>query len=143
MAIDLGNINTALYTALNANATLQGLIGNPIRMYFQVPRDVTFPFVRVDTISMPYLTGNRLGPGINWIMQYAITFTCFSKDTGLATVNDVNAAIFDVVEDAPALTPTGHAIGMALPQNMRSWFDSDTGTSMGVVEFVLSVEATA
>lgn len=135
-------VKTAIGTALAASATLQALIGNPIRLSHFVDRGTTFPFVRVEYQSMPYLTGYRRAPGIGWIDRMNIGFTAFAKETSLTTVDNIKDAIYEVMKDAPALSVTNGAIGMSLPVGQWSYYNAEDGTAVSHCEFILSVEDT-
>lgn len=142
MPLNTDAVKTAIGTALQADATLQSLIGNPIRLSAFVDRSNSFPFVRVDYLGMPYLTGTRKGPGIRWIDRMAIGFTAFAKETSLTTVDNIKDAIYEIMEDAPAMSVTGGAIGMSLPVNQFSRYEHKDGTAVSYCEFVLSIEDT-
>lgn len=143
MATCSNAVKIAFVASLTGDATLQGYIGNPARISAYVDRATAFPFVRIDYQEMPYLTGTRKGPGINWIDRMSVRFTAFSKETSLITVDAIKNRIYDLMEDAPALSVTGGAIGMALPVMQGSRYDHKDGTAMASVEFVLSYEDTA
>jgi hypothetical protein len=96
-AIDRHDINTKIIAALRADAAVVALLGaSPgTRIYSQMKRSVTFPFVRMDFVPVGPLTGVMTGSGIDWARQHTVQFTAFSQS---ADFDPENGTSFSVCE---------------------------------------------
>jgi hypothetical protein len=143
-AIDRHDINTKIIAALRADAAVVALLGaSPgTRIYSQMKRSVTFPFVRMDFVPVGPLTGVMTGSGIDWARQHTVQFTAFSQSPSLAEVCDVQKAIVDVMDYAPTnVVLTTGTVFMVIPGAEFADFDPENGTSFSVCEFTLSIDS--
>ena len=143
MAVNVNNVLSAIVVGLNASANVKSILGDPVRCYRYVPRNVSnnsFPFVSMQTIGMPYLTGVRKGPGVDWIAQIAISFTAWDKSTNLTNVSAAQQYIAEVMDAAPGLTVTDATITHSLPVNRWVNYDVDDDSATSFIEYVVHVE---
>lgn len=142
MAVDRHNVNTAIVTLLTANATVKSLIGDPPRVYTRPPRNVTFPWVRMDNIpDVPWL-GILSGGSPLWVRRHSIQFTGFALETSLGTVCDIQKAFIAVLDGmATTINVTGGNVAEVTPRAECADFD-EAGTAFFVLEYMLSIEDT-
>lgn len=144
MAVDRQNVNTGIVALLAADATLQGLIGTPPRIYTVVDKRAIVPFVRMDIepAQPPFKT--KKGPGLDWVVGHTVTFVAITDKRSLDDASAIIAAIFDVMKDAPAnMTITGANVVASLAGPDFVDFDPENGTGFGSVEFTLQVQDTS
>ncbi len=143
-AIDRHDINTKIITALRADATVTSLLGaSPdTRIFAVMPRDVAWPFARMDFVPVGPLTGVMTGSGIDWVRQHTVQFTAFSQKRSLAEACDIQKAIIDVMDFAPTnVVLTSGTIFMVIPGAEFADYDPENGTSFSVCEFTLSIDS--
>lgn len=143
-AIDRHDINTKIIAALRTDATVQTLLGaSPdTRVFLGMPRNVAFPFVRMDFVPVGPLTGVMTGAGIDWARQHTVQFTAFDKQRTLASVCDIQKAIVDVMDFAPTnVVLTTGTVFMVIPGAEFADYDPNNGTVFSICEFTLSVDS--
>ena len=144
MAVDRNLILKEIILRLNV-ASVTGLIGSPARIYTRPPESAVFPWVRMDMIAAPWLTGT-LGGGVkpNWIRQLTIQFTIYALETTLATVTAIQKAIADIMDKFPGLAAiTNCKIGQCLPGAEYADYDIESRTACAVLEYTMSFEDTS
>ena len=142
MAVDRHNVNAAIMVLLTANAGVKALIGNPPRVYTRPPRNVTFPWVRMDNIpDVPWL-GTMASGTPNWVRRHSVQFTGFALETSLGTVCDIQKAFIAVLDGmATTISITNGKVAEVTPRAECADFD-EAGTAFFVLEYMLSIEDT-
>lgn len=119
----------AVYTALLGDATLQGFIGNPARVYDHVPQDSTFPYVVAgESSGLPWDTKDSDG------MEQTLMVHTWSRYRGSKEVKQIMSAIVDVI-DQQALSVMGHTLVQLRFEFSDILLDLDGLTRHGVQRF--------
>ncbi len=97
-------LQAAVHTALVGDATLQGLIGVPARVYDHVPQDSVFPYVVIgEARAKPFDTATTDG------MDVDLAIHTWSRYRGTKEAKDIMNAVIAVLDDA-GLTVAGHTL---------------------------------
>ncbi|MBN4046380.1 DUF3168 domain-containing protein [bacterium AH-315-P15] len=130
-------LRQALYTAITGDAGLQALIGNPPRLYDDVPADGAFPFVTFgDGVSQDWSTKDSLGA------IHTITLHAWSRYEGHKEAQQILEALEAALQDA-TLTITGHTLVNIRFVSSQIIHDPDGATTHGVIRFRAVTEPTS
>lgn len=122
-------LQQAIYNAVTQDGTVKTLIGDPARVYDDVPADTIFPYVTLGDIStIDRSTSTERG------FAHSVTLHAWSRYGGRKEVKDVMAAIQDVLHDA-ALAPTNHTLISLFFQASDVFRDPDGETYHGVMRY--------
>ncbi len=95
MSGDLWPAQQALHAKLLADANMQALLGNPLRLYDQVPHEPVFPYATYgEMTAASFDTKERYG------LEQSISFYIFSHYRGRKEVKDIMAALFAALNGA-------------------------------------------
>jgi hypothetical protein len=140
MAVDRHEVEKAIDVALTADGTVTGLIGNPPRVEMRVKRHLSFPFVRADTVEAPHWL-RVMGAAPPTVRRFGWQFTAFdNRSNSQATVSDIQAAFFDVMNDRTNFTITGGTLVGTVPGLESGGWDEDTGTMSAAFEWFFIVQ---
>lgn len=130
MASDsLWALQAAVFTALTGDATLQGLIGNPARVYDAVPQDAVFPYAVIGQVSgKPWDTKTSDG------MEAVLEVHTWSRYAGMKEAKDIMAAVTAVLDDQ-ALSVAGHTLVNLRFESSQTSLENDGITRHGVQKF--------
>ena len=129
-------LQAAIHTALTGDATLQGLIGNPARVYDHVPQDSVFPYVKIgDDTLVAFDTKTEEGA------EATLTIHTWSRYRGKKETLDIMKAIGDVLDNA-SLSVVGHTLVLLLQEFQQTLEDPDGFTKHGVQRFRALTQAT-
>lgn len=128
-------LQTAIATALAADATLRTLIGNPVRLFQDVQPNRTFPYVTIgDTDDHPDLAECIDG----W--EIFVPFNIYSRTGGFAEAKNIGTAIDAVLHDA-SLTLTGYVCKIIERSDpTRYVLGPDNTTKHGLITFRAVIE---
>ena len=119
-------LQQAVFTALSGDAALQALVGNPARVYDQVPQDAAFPYVVVGEVTArPFDSKTEDG------MEQTVTVHSWSRYRGLKETKQIMAAVVDAL-DRQALGVTGHDLVLLRFEFSQTFLDPDGLTRHGV-----------
>ncbi len=94
-------VQQAVLNVLAASSEVQGVLGNPPRVYDHVPPGATFPYVAFGPLHVaPYDTKTEMG------FEHIITLNVWSRYRGSKEVKDIFQALYDVLHRT-TLTVTG------------------------------------
>lgn len=133
-----GELQKAAVAALSASTALRALIGNPVRLYQDVPDGPTFPYVTIgESQTLPdraeCIEGFEIFLTLDiWTRQNGIDFSPNKK---------IGAAIYSALHNAD-LTLTDFRCLEMLHDTTRYFVDADNRTVHGVTTFVAKVEPT-
>jgi len=122
-------LQEAIYTALRADAGIKALVGDPARIYDNVPQQTTYPYITIGDD-----TAAEAGAADFDGQEITLTMHAWSQDRGRKEVKDILAAIYAALHDAVmAVTGATHV-------NLRWEFsdtfrDADGQTYHGVTRF--------
>ena len=101
MTYTLFAVQQAVYNALAASTDVQGLLGNPPRVYDHVPPGVVFPYVAFGAVvAKPYDDSDRTG------LEQTVTLDIWSRYRGSKEAKDILQSLYDTLHRAN-LTVTG------------------------------------
>lgn len=129
-------LRQALYTMLSGDAGLQALIGNPARVYDDVPADGAFPFVTFgDGAAQDWSTSDSLGA------IHTITLHAWSRYEGHKEALEIIETLEALLHDA-ALSPAGHTLVNLRFVSSGIIRDPDGATTHGFIRFRAVTEVT-
>src|ERR1700722_20203370 len=89
------NVQDAMFDALAASTEVQGLLGNPPRVYDHVPPGAAFPYVTFGALSVqPYDTKTEIG------FEQVATLNIWSRYRGSKEAKDIFEAMYDTLHRA-------------------------------------------
>lgn len=138
MAVDQHEVEKAILAALQADTTVKGLIGNPVRVRQRVDRDIDFPWVRVDSLAVPPFLRVMGSPPVS-VHYYGWQFTAFQNVNTLDTVCDIKKACIEVMNDRSKFSISGHTLLGTEPGNEAADFD-ESGTAYAMWEYFFVVQ---
>lgn len=129
-------VQVSIVSVLVANAGLQSLLGNPVRVYQDVPTNPQFPYLYVgDSQVLPdrfeCIDGKEIFVDIH----------AYSTDKGFSEVKRICAVIADLLNDANLTVVEHNCVDIYL-SNERTFKDSPSLTKHGVLTFRVRVEPT-
>ena len=134
MTTSLFAAQESVYGALTASSTLQGLIGNPARVYDSVPAVATYPYLTLgDVLVRDYDTKEQSG------FEQTIVLHAYSRYRGRQELKAIMQAAYDALHNA-SLTVTGATFVTCQFQQASTSLDNDGLTSHGVMRFRLVVQ---
>ena len=122
-------LQKAVFTALEADAGVKALVGDPARIYDHVPAKTTYPYIHIGD-----------GDGVDWSSKtftgqdHTIELHIWSRYRGSKEIKNILSAIHDVLHEA-ALTVTGHNLIILRFDFRTSFMDSDGLTRHGIIRF--------
>ncbi len=130
-------LRTAIYAAITADAGLQALIGDPARVYDDVPPGASFPFITLGAGSASdWSTMTERGA------EHLITLHVWSRYEGHKEALAILAALEALLHDA-SLTLSGHALVNLSVQGTEVLRDPSGNTTHGVIRFRAVTEPTS
>jgi Protein of unknown function (DUF3168) len=128
------HLQTAIYSALSADATLTGLLGGT-KVFDDVPRGTEFPYVTIGQSRVrDWSTGTDRGD------EHIVTLHVWSRDNGRKSVEAIIDAIAAGLHDQP-LAVTGHRLINLRRELSDIRRESDGETYHGIVRFRAVTEA--
>jgi hypothetical protein len=134
MSVSLFAAQEAVYAALSASGVLQGMIGNPVRLYDMVPPAAAFPYVTLGDISArDYDTRDRDG------FEQIVILHVWSRARGRKELKTIMQAVYDTLHHA-SLTLTGADFVSCRFQSAVTQQERDGLTLHGVMRFRIIVQ---
>lgn len=122
-------VQQAVYGALIGDAAVQGLLGNPARVFDHVPQGSAFPYLVIGAVSAtPFDTKTEAG------LDQSLTVHTWSRYRGLKETKDVMAAVLAVL-DGQSLAVAGHTLVLLRFEFATTVVDDDGLTRHGVQRF--------
>jgi len=122
-------LQQAVYAALTGDATLQGLLGAPARVFDHVPADTAFPYLVLgEAASAPFDAKTEDG------MAQTLTIHTWSRYRGLKETKEIMAAVAAALDDR-SLSLAGHALVLLRFEFGATFLDADGLTRHGVQRF--------
>lgn len=129
-------LQQAVHAALSGDATLQGLLGVPARVFDHVPPGSGFPYLVLgEATSAPFDGKTEDG------MTQTLTIHTWSRYRGLKETKEIMAAVAAVLDDA-SLTVAGHTLTLLRFEFGATFLDADGLTRHGVQRFRAVTQAT-
>lgn len=129
-------LRQALYATLLADDGLKAIVGDPVRLYDDVPAGATFPFITFgDSDIRDWSTKD--GPGA----EHTVTLNVWSRYEGHMEAQLILEAIEAALEDA-APTLSGHTLVNLLFVSGQIIRDPDGATTHGTIRFRAVTEPT-
>jgi hypothetical protein len=137
------DIQVAYVAALTAAATIKAKVGDPPRVFDEVPTDPVYPYIRVGDDQC---VDDSNGCSDAWEMF--CTFHTFSRGEGAlgarAEVKQIhNAMVGVLVNDDTPLAPLGFKITEAQMRDSRVFMEADGVTAHGALVVRYLIDATA
>ena len=130
-------LRQALYAALLADAGLKALVGDPVRLYDDVPAGAAFPFITFgDSDIRDWSTMTEQGA------EHTVTLNVWSRYEGHKEAQDILDALEAALQDAP-LSLTGHALINLQFVSSQIIRDPDGATTHGTLRLRAVTEPTA
>lgn len=128
------DLQRAIVTRLKASADLQALIGNPIRLFEEVPPDPQFKYVTIGPVQrLPDLAECIDGA------EMFLDFHVFSRSKGYPECKAVGSVLIEELHDA-SLTLAEHRCVLLHLSDERYFIEPDNQTKHGVITFRALVE---
>lgn len=121
-------LQTALYQRLVADTALAALIGGA-RIYDDVPRDATFPYVTFGPVTV-----RDFSTGTETHHEHAVALHVWSRAAGRKETHEILGAVQDAVHEA-GLTLAGHRLVNLRFETSETRRDPDGETTQGVIRF--------
>lgn len=131
------DLQRAIVTKLKADTDLQALLANPIRLFQDVPKDPTFPYMTLGPSQrLPDLAecidGAEIFP----------EFHVYTRAPGYELVKRIGATLIDILHDA-TLSLGEHRCLLIHLSNELYFVEPDNLTKHGVITFRALVEPTS
>lgn len=131
-------LQIAINTALKASTDLQSLIGNPLRLYQDVPPNPTFPYITIgDDQNVPDLAQGLDGSEI------FLDIHVWSRASGYTECKKIGAAIKACFPVDGSLTLTENRDLLIERRSEQHMVDQDETTKHGIYTFRALVEPAA
>ena len=122
-------LQQAVHAALSGDATLQGLLGVPARVFDHVPPGSAFPYLVLgEATSAPFDAKTEDG------MTQTLTIHAWSRYRGLKETKEIMAAVAAALDDR-ALAVAGHTLALLRFEFGATFLDPDGLTRHGVQRF--------
>ncbi len=122
-------LQQALHAALSGDAALQGFLGDPARVFDQVPQDSAFPYLVIgEDTTAPFDTKTEAG------MEHRLTIHSWSRYRGLKETKQLMAAVTAILDGA-SLSVSGHDLVLIRHEFGATFLDPDGLTRHGVQRF--------
>ena len=122
-------VQQAVYSALTGDPTIQGMLGNPARVFDHVPQGSDFPYLVIgDSQATPFDTKTESG------LDQRLTLHTWSRYRGLKQTKEIMAAVVDAL-DGQGLAVSGHALVLLRFEFATTIVDDDGLTRHGVQRF--------
>jgi Protein of unknown function (DUF3168) len=122
-------LQQAVHAALSGDASLQGLLAAPARVFDHVPAETVFPYLVLgEATSAPFDAKTEDG------MAQTLTVHTWSRYRGLKETKEIMAAVAAVLDDR-SLSVAGHALVLLRFDFGATFLDSDGLTRHGVQRF--------
>jgi hypothetical protein len=123
------SVQQAVYGALRGDATVQGLLGSPARVFDHVPQGSPFPYLVIgDASATPFDTKTEAG------LDQRLSVHTWSRYRGLKQTKDIMAAVHAVL-DGQSLAVSGHTLVLLRLEFATAIVDDDGLTRHGVQRF--------
>ena len=122
-------LQQAVYSALTGDPAVQGLLGNPARVFDHVPQGSAFPYLVIGEVSVtPFDTKTEAG------LDQRLTIHTWSRYRGRKETKDIMAAVLAVL-DGQSLAVSGHTLVLLGFEFATAVVDDDGLTRHGVQRF--------
>ncbi len=122
-------LQQALHAALTGDAELQAFLGNPARVFDQVPQDSDFPYLVIgEDTTGAFDTKTEDG------MEHRLTIHSWSRYRGLKETKQLMAAVAAALDGA-SLSVSGHDLVLIRQEFGATFLDPDGLTRHGVQRF--------
>ena len=122
-------LQQGLHAALSGDAALQALLGDPARIFDQVPQDSAFPYLVIgEDTTGPFDTKTESG------MEHRLTIHSWSRYRGLKETKQLMAAVTAALDGA-GLSVSGHELVLIRQEFGATFLDPDGLTRHGVQRF--------
>ena len=130
-------LRQALYTAITGDAGVKALIGDPARIYDDVPAGAAFPFVTFgDSNIRDWSTMDGTGA------EHTVTLNAWSRYEGHKEAQQILDALEALLHDV-SLAPGGHTLINMRFVSSQIIRDPDGATTHGVIRFRAVTEPTS
>ncbi len=134
MSASLFAAQEAVYGALSSDATLKTLIGDPARLYDQVPPAALFPYVTLgDVVLRDFDTKDRSG------FEQSVTLHIWSRYRGRKELKEIMNAVHSVLHGADLNVDGADYVDCRF-QTASTNLDGDGLTFHGVMRFRMVVQ---
>ncbi len=128
-------VQEAIYGALIGDPTLQGLLGNPARVFDHAPQGSDFPYLVIgESQASQFDTKTESG------LDQRLTLHTWSRYRGLKETKEIMAAVIDAL-DGQSLAVGGHALVLLRFEFATTIVDDDGLTRHGVQRFRVLTQA--
>ena len=122
------SLQSGLYAYLASDINLQTAIGNPPRLYDNVPADVLFPFDTLGEVS------SKEYEGLEGAREHDVTLRVFSRWGGRKEAKDISELLHDRLQNA-RFSLDGHKLALSRFVVADTILKSDRETYQSVVLF--------
>lgn len=141
--IDRHAIDTAIVTALAANAAVKAALGDPPRIYNITPRHARYPWCIITIFPAPPVARYKPGGGNppKYVLRHVVEFRCIENDQSTGDAAAAVKAIAVVMDAAPDnLTVTGGTVVESIRGPESEGNDPKNNGVFAAVEFELHVD---
>jgi hypothetical protein len=129
-------LQTAIFTALTADANVKSVLGDPARVYDEVPRSTAMPYLVIgDGKENDWSTSTDTGT------EHALVLHVWSRARGRKESKTVTATVRAALDDA-ALALTGHKLIGIKHQSSEFLRQTDGQTYHAIMKFRAVTEPT-
>jgi hypothetical protein len=122
-------LQQAVYGALAGDPAIQGLLGDPARVFDHVPQGSAFPYLVIgESRAVPFDTKTEAG------LDQRLTLHIWSRYRGLKQTKEIMAAAIDVL-DGQTLAVSGQMLILLRFEFATTFVDDDGLTRHGVQRF--------
>jgi len=122
-------LQTAIFTALSADTNIKSVLGNPARIYDEVPREAAMPYLVIgDDKQSDWSTSTDTGA------EHVLTLHVWSRARGRKESKTIAEAVRAALDDAN-LSLTGHTLIDIKHQSQEFLRQTDGQTYHAVLKF--------
>lgn len=120
------DLQSAIYSTLNDDSTLDGIIGNN-KIFDHVPQDTDYPYVRIGNISVANMGTKTLDGN-----EYSIDIDVWSRYRGKKEISDAMERIYDLLHEA-TYSVSGANMVVSQVRSTTTLRENDGLTAHGVI----------
>lgn len=129
MALSAFELQKSVYAALQASASLQALIGNPCRVYSDVPHQTPFPYLTIGLMQEDDFSSSE-----TQLSEINFDLHAWSRTASNKEARDILSVVHDILHDQ-TLALSGYTLVNLRHQSTLVFKDDDAETMHGVSSY--------
>tara|TARA_Y100000361_G_scaffold145716_1_gene155256 strand:- start:5037 stop:5444 length:408 start_codon:yes stop_codon:yes gene_type:complete len=126
------DLQSAIYTLLNGDSTLDSLVGNN-QIYDNVPQDTSYPYVVIGNINT-----NNEGTATLDGNEYLVDIDVWSRYRGKKEISEISERIYNLLHDQ-SLSVSGASHVMTRASSVQTLVAGDGITRHGIISLSIIV----